>query len=78
MVEFAVVAALYHMPQAKSGEIVGYWYPRDTMQLSWGGYAYHMMYGMKVNQLCINLNYILLYMRFLSTKTYNISSYFIA
>jgi len=24
MVEFAVVVTLYHMPQAKSGEIVGY------------------------------------------------------
>ena len=27
MVEFAVVAMLYCMPQAKSGEIVGYRYP---------------------------------------------------
>ena len=33
---------------------------------------------MNVNQLYINLNYILSYMRFLSTKTYNISFYCIA
>ena len=77
MVEFAVVAMLYHMPQAKSGEIVGYRYPTDTMLLIRGDCAYHMMYGMKVNQLCISLNYILSCVRFLSTKINNISSYFV-
>ena len=77
MVEFTVVVTLYHMPQAKSGEIVGYRYPTDTMQLIRGDCAYHMMYGMKLNQLCISLNYILSCMWFLSTKTNNISSYFV-
>ena len=64
MVEFAVVVTLYHMLQAKSGEIVGYRYPTDTMQLIRGDCAYHMMYGMKVNLLCISLNYVLSCMRF--------------
>ena len=34
MVKFAVVAMLYCMRQAKSGEIVGYRYPTIIMQLS--------------------------------------------
>ena len=44
MVEFAVVATLYHMPQAKSGEIVGYRYPTLIMRY----------YATKLRWLCIS------------------------